>query len=461
MVKLKSNAFDSSLKSIYLKSSLSKDFKLDIVAVNTQCQFNKLEMDESVFEIFPIGSIIVRDTKDIVSLIQINKIDEVDIVFQNGTTRYCTLISTSYVNNAASEKEENFVALHISNFSYKLSQKYSASDLLIRKDTIEDQIYTIDDLATNLDKNLVDILGGSPGLYKGLINQADNYFCLKMLNVGNNNLNYSVTDNAFQYMNYIASLAVDKKYKEPRFLFWTTFDDYFYFKYFPINIAEEDKSIKDKYATNNYSYAVYDGDIPVQKASNDRQYKKIYVLKTDPTNQYVSKNYFYIRKTPKFLDSLPPGVSGDAAKKYTTQALTYHFQDDGEKYNIEAIASSGIINGVTSGADEFFCDRDWGWISDFNTINENGKSTHNSGEYGTAKAYSKINYMGHTGYFSRTDNVETWKNMFDMTEIHPDYPRGSTLKFYYNEIQNNLTSLYKGNSYTTKTLETLRKIKVK
>jgi hypothetical protein len=196
-------------------------------------------MDESVFEIFPIGSIIVRDTKDIVSLIQINKIDEVDIVFQNGTTRYCTLISTSYVNNAASEKEENFVALHISNFSYKLSQKYSASDLLIRKDTIEDQIYTIDDLATNLDKNLVDILGGSPGLYKGLINQADNYFCLKMLNAGNNNLNYSVTDNAFQYMNYIASLAVDKNYKEPRFLFWTTFDDYFYFKYY-LSIIHQD-----------------------------------------------------------------------------------------------------------------------------------------------------------------------------------------------------------------------------
>lgn len=459
MTNLLSNAFDSVLKSIYLKSSILTDYNLNILSKNTECQFNKLEMEESVFEIFPIGCITVRDTNDIVSLIQSNKIDTVDILFTDGTTRRCGLISTTYINNAASDKEENFVALHITNNLYKISQKYSASDLLTEKHTIEDRVYKLEELITGLDKNLTNILGGRPGQYVGSYNKTDNFFCLKMLNAGNHNLNYSVTDSAFQYMNYISSLAVDVNNKEPRFLFWTTFDDYFYFKYFPIDIINEDASQIDKYNLNNYRYGIYDGDVPFQTASNGKKYKKIYSLKTDPTNQFVSKNYFYIRKTPKFLDSLPAGISVDKAKKYTTANLSYHFQDDGEKYNIEAIASSGIINGVTSGSDEFFCSGEWGWISDSNTINKNAKEVHNSGEYGMGLAYSKINYMGNSGYFSRTDNTEMWKNMFDMTEIHPDYPRGSTTQeFYYNSIQKNLTTLYKGNSYTTNTIETLRKI---
>lgn len=483
MANLKSNAFDSPVKSIFLKSSIG-DYVLDIVQKNEECQYVRLEMQESVFEIFPLGSLVIRDTKDIVSIIQLNNIDIVEILFTSGFRRVCSLTSTSYINNAASDTEENFVSLNISNNLYKLSQKHSAAELLSQTGIIQDRVYTIDELATNLDTKLTELLGEIPGGYKGYITPADNYFCLKMLSAGNNHLNYSVTDNAFQYLNYLSSLAVGKPpaddeteeqgivEREPRYLFWTTFDDYFYFKYFPVDIANETPEIIEKYETNNYRYAVYTGDVPFQTATNNKIYKKIYVFTSDPTNQFVSKNYFYIRKTPKFLDSVPAVLESIEdeqerelkVKLYTTKALSYHFQDDGEKYNIEAIASSGIVNGVTSGSDEVFYESDWGWISDFNTLSEHSKSSHSSGEFGTAQSYSKINYMGHTGYFSRVDNTEGWKNMFDMTEIHPDYPRNlveateDSEKIYYNVIQKNLADLYKEKEFAPNNLELLRKI---
>lgn len=484
MTNTKSNAFDSKIKSIILKSSTSS-YQLDIILRNKECQFIRLEMEESVFNIYPSGCVLVRDTKDIVSIIQTNKIDTIDIILVSGATRSCSLTSTSYINNAASDNEENMVALNISNHIYRLSQQHSASYFLTETDQLQDQVYTINELASALDKKLSEHLGGQIGQYIGRITPADNYFCLKMLSAGNNKLNYSVTDNAFQCLNYLSTLAVgkpesntntsnNKVEREPRYLFWTVFDDKFYFKYFPTEIAKESQEVIDNYERNNFRYAVYTGDTPSQRGTNDKTYKKIYVFTSDPTNQYVSKNYFYIRKTPKFLDSLPASIRSitdeeslaEETRLYTTKALSYHFQDDGEKYNIEAIASSGIINGVTSGSDEFFCETDWGWAYDFNTSSKYTKSAHNSGEYGMARSYSDINYMGSTGYFSKTDNVETWKNIFDATEIHPDYPRNGnngntpvlTKNFYYNIIQKNLNDLYKEQSFIPNNLELLRKI---
>lgn len=481
MIDLNSNAFDSTIVSIILNSTVS-DYKLDIMLRNEECQFIRLEMEESVYNIYPSGCVVVRDTKDIISIIQLNNINNVDIIFKNGFVRSCSLTSTSYINNAASDTEENMVALNISNQIYKLSQQHSASYFLTDTGIITDKVYTIEQLTTNLDKKLSELLDGEIGSYKGYITPTDNYFSLKILNAGNNNLNFSVTDNAFQYLNYLSSLAVarpeegntdrskSRTQREPRYLFWTAFDDIFYFKYFPTDISKESDEVIDKWETNNFRYGIYSGDIPEQSATNNKIYKKIYVFTSDPTNQYVSKNYFYTRKTPKFLDVLPDSINsiGDEtekaaqAKLYTTKALSYHFQDDGEKYNIETVASSGIVNGVTSGSDEFFCSSDWGWISDFNTSSSTSKSTHSSGEYGMSKSYSDVNYMGSTGYFSKSDNIEMWKNMFDMTTVHPDYPRNSSYEevnnFYYNIIQKNLNDLYAENSYTPNNIELLRKI---
>ena len=467
---LQSNPFDSPLSAIVLTSSTNSQYAFNILNRNSQCQFQRLELEESAFEIFPVGAIVVRDTQDITTFIQNNNIDYALMYMIDGTIIRLSITSTTYVNNAAAETEENFVSINVTNSFYKLSQKTSASDLLTSNGKLEDRVDSLQNILTYFDQNVGNKLGFSTqnNSFQGQINPPTNYFCLKMLSPGNNNLTYATTDNAFQYLNYISSLAVGAPSqttgtREPRYLFWTTFGDLVNFKYFYENKGD-DLTTKLQYNTNNYRYSVYDSDVPAQTSTNGNVYKKIYNLRTDPTNQWVSKNYFYVRKTPKFLDSIPSYLTTDQQKQnYTTKALTYHFQDDGEKYNIEVIASSGAINGVTSGADEMIYEKDWGWVSDHNTTNDNAPPTYGSGEFGFAKSYSQINYMGNSGYFSHSDNIDMWKNLFDATEIHPNYPNPvnaptAVNNFLYNVIQTNLTNLYKGNTYVPENLEIRRQI---
>ena len=467
-INTQSNAFDSTIGSLIFKNSKDSSYSFDILnqdsTKNAECKFTRLEMEESIFEIYPVGALVVRDTGDIVNFIQNNQFDSILVLFNDGAApRLLSITSTANVTNAASDNEDSFVSINFTNSFYKLSQKTSAADVLITEDTIEDKVYTIEELFASANTKIKQLLNDEK-LHIGTLTPADNFFSLKQLNVGNNKLNLSVTDNAFQYLNYLSSLAVDKTSREPRFMFWTDFNDCINFKHFPSNLSDDAVGVA-KYNAYKYRYSVYNGDSPTQQSTNGKTYKKIYVLNTDPTNQWVSKNYVYVRKTPKFLDSIPPTITDPV--KYTTKALTFHFQDDGEKYNIETIASNGLYGGITSGADEVFYDKDWGWVSDTNTTNDKAPATHGSGEFGLAKTYSTNDYMGHSGYFSRADNTEMWKNMFDMTSIHPDYPRPpsidpdttpDTSTFYYNQIQTNLTELYKGSSYSPDNLETRRKI---
>ena len=464
-----SNAFDSTIRSLFFTKSKDLTDSFDILnqnpRENSECRFTRLEMEETVFTIYPVGALVVRDTGDIINFIQNNQFDSILVSFNDGAEpRLLSITSTANVTNAASDTEESFVSISFTNSFYKLSQKKSAADLLISEDTLEDRVYTIEELLTSANTKIKSIFNSDKSSYIGTVTPADNFFSLKQLNVGNNKLNLSVTDNAFQYLNYLSSLAVDKQSYAPRFMFWTEFGDYINFKHFPSNLSTDSDGVK-KYNDNNYRYSVYNGDSPTQRSTNGETYKKIYVLNTDPTNQFVSKNYVYVRKTPKFLDIIPLDITETV--KYTTKALTFHFQDDGEKYNIETIASNGLYGGMTSGADEVFYEKDYGWISDINTTNDNAPATHGSGEFGLAKIYSANNYMGNSGYFSRADTTEMWKNMFDMTAVHPDYPRSpstnpnnspDTSTFYYNQIQQNLTELYKGSSYSPDNLETRRKI---
>jgi hypothetical protein len=468
---LQSNPFDSPLSAIVLTSSLKPDYAFNILNRNSQCQFQRLELEESAFEIFPVGAIVVRDTQDITTFIQNNNIDYALMYLVNGNIIRLSITSTTYVNNAAAETEENFVSINVTNSFYKLSQKTSASDLLTSNGKLEDRVDSLQNILTYFDQNVFNKLQYTTltSSYRGesISVYPTNFFCLKMLSPGNNNLTYAATDNAFQYLNYISSLAVGPQTstgtREPRYLFWSEFGDYVNFKYFYENKIEDTQTFT-KYKDKNYRYSVYDSDVPSQKSTNGNIYKKIYNLRTDPTNQWVSKNYFYVRKTPKFLDSVPTFLTTAQEKQnYTTKALTYHFQDDGEKYNIEVIASSGVVNGVTSGADEMIYEKDWGWVSDHNTTNDNAPPTYGSGEFGFGKSYSQINYMGNTGYFSHSDNIDMWKNMFDTTEIHPNYPNPVNAptpvnNFLYNVIQTNLTNLYKSNSYIPKNLEIRRQI---
>jgi hypothetical protein len=43
-------------------------------------------------------------------------------------------------------------------------------------------------------------------------------------------------------------------------------------------------------------------------------------------------------------------------------------------------------------------------------------------DFGNQKKFANLDFMGNSGYFPYVDNPEMWKNMFDMTEVHPHYP---------------------------------------
>lgn len=459
-----SNAFNSNLESIFLINLENLNNSLDIMLKNEECQFEKIQMEESVFQIYPSGTLIVRDLKDIVSYLQTNNIQVIQLKLSDGSYRNLSVTSTSYVNNAASNTEENFVAINFSNFFYKISQKYSVN-YFFRKN---DRIYKIENILEKVDTELKTILSNDYSIDTentiGIYNKCDNFFCIKILNAGDNKLNYSVSDNIFQYLNYLSSMAVDETNKEPHFLFWTEFDEYINFKYFPVvSKIDPDDDVVERYEQRNFRYTVYDGDAAQQEATNGKVYKKIYTLTTDPTNQYVSKNYYYIKKTPKFLDSIPSVLNDEDKKKYATKALAFHFQDDFEKYNVEAISSNGEINGMTSGADEIFYEREWGWLSDFNTKNNHANETFDTGDYGFNQTYSKMNIMGQSGYFSHSDNSEMWKNLFDITEIHPNYPEASTVPadpedYKYNLVHKLLDDVNKTSGYKNEITEQIRKI---
>jgi hypothetical protein len=463
---LYSNAFNSGLESIFLINPDNLNNPLDIILRNDECQFEKLQMDESVFNIYPSGTLIVRDIKDIVSYIQINNIQVIQLKYSDGSYRNLSLTSTSYINNAASNTEENFVCINFSNFLYKISQKYSFNHFFEENN----KIYKIEHILEILDDKLKLILDNDylvdTQSVIGIYNSCFNYFCAKILNAGNNNLNYSISDNVFQYLNYLSSMAVDENEKEPNFLFWTEFDDYINFKSFPIlsNLKQDDDVVR-RYEERNFRYTVYDADIPFQQATNGNVYKKIYSLSSDPTNQFVSKNYYYLRKTPKFLDNIPENLSEEEKLKYSTKALAFHFQDDSEKYNIEAISSNGEIGGVTGGADELFCEKDWGWLADFNTKNNHANDAFDTGDFGFSSTYSNIKIMGKTGYFSHSDTSEMWKNIFDITTIHPNYPDiaedqipDDPNEYKYNIIHKMLDNINQTSGYKNEISEAIRKI---
>ena len=149
-------------------------------------------------------------------------------------------------------------------------------------------------------------------------------------------------------------------------------------------------------------------------------YRKCYFLNTNPAYQYISKNYYYIRKTPKVLDELKPGLTGEAAFKEIYSSLNYQFQDEGQKYNIEVI-NYGNSGGALPGSRQLVYDKHWGYYDGLESTNGTSDLTHMGQKFGVDKLFGELNLMGSTGFMSYVDDPEMWKNAFDLTPIHPNY----------------------------------------
>lgn len=461
----------STIKAIYLSDSEgSSQSTLNIARQNTECQFEKIEFVENVNDVFPNGVLVVRDTKDIVSRLRQYNVSKIVVEFFNSTRWDLDITSVSYINNAASDTEENFVGIYFSNKYYKLSQSTSLNKELY---TLKPNVLILHELVDSIKRDYFKIPVTNGTLNdKGYSDQTSNYALYKPLNPvdGRDEI---VSDNGIEYLNYLASAAVDKQTNNPSFLFWTEFDGNVNFKSFKYDLQQD-----SSFATidNDFRrFAIYNGDAVVQPVSKDRNklYRKIYFLNTDPAYQYISKNYYYIRKTPKVLDEIPQGLTTASQPnkpsdfdKYIYSSLAYQFQDEGQKYNIEII-SNGISGGkyyIVPGANQIVYDKQWGYYDGPDPLNDKTSITHISQVFGSEKNYKELDLIGLTSYMPYVDNTEMWKNYFDMTPIHPNFPDGGTLAGKDTYLQKIINFRYdnfiNGVSGAAKELEEIRKIEL-
>lgn len=428
----------STVKSIYLGD-------IDILKQNTMCRFERMELVENANEMFPRGVLLLVDLNGISTMLASNLGDGYDpekiegstvkIEFFNGKTWVCDITSVSYENNAASKTEETIVSVHFTNSYYKYFSSKSLVALLGYK---KPNVFYIPDFV----KIMKEWVFGADDADQGIVDDAKNYFLYKPFNpfdMGDE----TPSDNAITVMNYLTTGAIDKKTNEPNFLFWTSFGGGVNFKSF-----RTEPSTDDSFSTIDSDYrnfAIFNSEDVLQKISkdDDQKYRKIYWLNTNPGFQWVSKNYFYIRKTPKYVDKfnktqIPDGLSGDdlitainAAEKTDKEQkikdLMFHFQDDGQKYNIEVVTIDGRGTKAPDGGNPIYPDNSWGYYELSSPTNEISVNSLLGNDYGTSNSYKSMNLMGSQGYMPYLDSPDMWKNMFDMTPVHPHHPFEDTI----------------------------------
>jgi hypothetical protein len=437
----------STIKSIILcdeaSANGSNGESLDIIIKNTECLFERIEFTESVTELVPNGVLVVQDRNDIVGRLKKFNVDRIVIAFSDSDKKwYFKISSVSYLNNAASDTEENFVAIYFSNKYYFENQNFS---LISSLDIKQPQVYLISDFVEKLKKDY--FFEKERYDVEGYNDKTTNYVLYRPLN-SLKSRDLVPSDDPMQYLNYLTTYALsDGKNtnsssnnnsaglpKNPNFMFWTGLDSSVNFKYFNEDLTKDSSfaSMKNDYR----KIAIFDGDSVVQKLSDGQFYRKAYNLLTNPAYQYISKNYYYIRKTPKFLDSVPSkyfeqdGTKGNSYSYYATTSLMYQFQDEGQKYNLEIVGLSGSV-GVTcaiGGAEQLTYDGNWGFYDDLDSVSQENYLTTFHNDYGTDEPAALLAFGNKNAkkYMPYVDTSEMWQNMFDMTEVHPN--QGSNTK---------------------------------
>ena len=403
--------------------------KLEITNQNTECRFERVEIVENITDVLPRGTIVVTDLKDIVSYVHNNNIEKISIIFFDGKTWTCDITSVSYVNNAAADTDDTIVAINFTNVYYKYFSSNSLNALLGFK---KPKVYKINDLVAQLQYTF-----GSNR--SGWNDSATNYFLYKPLSPYNSG-EETIPDNAIEFFNYLSTGAVDE-FGEPNFIFWTGMGGDVNFKSFKRNIANDTsyKSMDDDVR----NIGIFKGDAVIQKLSDKKTYRKAYFFASNPAYQWISKNYYYIRKTPKYLDTLPTitipdGLTGEAkinaeldaviaTQNAALKNLTFQFQDDGQKYNIDVVSIEGRGTNAPKGGDHLIPENSWGYYD--GQVPSNNKSITNTlyNQYGVENNYKALSLMNVDGFMPFLDSPDMWKNTFDVTPIHPHYPENDNL----------------------------------
>lgn len=408
----KSNPFNSPLVGIFLQNN-DASTSLNIFSNNEECEYHRLELTESIFDVFPSGVLIVKDKADFISRLNQYDINYIKFVFESGGTDTFRIHAVANLNNAASATEESYASIQFSNQFYFYCQENTLATVF---NNPKSKVYRIDKFFEEVIKKV-----GSPYLEKtgGIISPTDNYMCYRALNPKLDGTEVA-SDNIPEYLNYLTNYAVplsNGRYasyvNKPRYVYWTNWGNYLNLKY--ISSVADDFEGQLALKDYNLRYAIYSGD-QSQQTMNGTVYKKIYNYSTNQGLQFITKQYYYVRKTPKILDL--PRKGGN-----TYSDLAYQFLDEGLKYNIDIVGNTSGINGFAKGSEELEYSGEWGYVDDGLGSNKNSVSTYMSNQYGVEKSYKAFNLAGVSGAYEFIDNGEMWKNVFDLTPIDPYYPK--------------------------------------
>lgn len=476
-----SNPIDTAVSSIILKSDENVEFDIDIFQSNQFCQFERLELEESVLNIFPKGALILRDKSDIMTYIAIKKIKSLLVEFQGGEKYLWYITSLNYTNNAASEIDQSFIVVYFTNSLYHQSQNVSFYDEKVFEENTETgeieevsatSLWPFSHPFVTTPEHIIKTYGTRSVFNKPLfpiLNQDGDDTNLKGCGVNlfikntQEPVNYvlfrpKIADperieqyqtNIISYLNYIFTFAINED-KKPYYLFWTDFSNTLNYKFFDLRKdLESGQYAFDK--ENNDSgkiqgYAVYNSDDigrVFKIEDQDVSCNKVYVMITNPSHTIQDKNYYYIRSAPIYLEQPSHEVSGstssaerlmspymsESANTTLTTVTTYTTNDSADlpyAFRTENRKDANLLNLPDQGF--------WGYAKDFNTYNNTINVTDAVGSYenilnnieatplGLRDAYFKE--AGEQPLYPFNDNRYIWQFQYDITRTHPNFTRG-------------------------------------
>ena len=125
----KSNPFNSPLVGIFLQND-DASTSLNIFTSNEECEYHRLELTESMFDVFPSGVLIVKDKADFISRVDQYSITSIQFVYESGGTDTFRIHAVANLNNAASATEESYASIQFSNQFYFYCQENSLATVL-------------------------------------------------------------------------------------------------------------------------------------------------------------------------------------------------------------------------------------------------------------------------------------------------------------------------------------------
>jgi hypothetical protein len=374
------NPISTNINSITLISDNNTDndnYNIEIFSKNIYCQFERLELEESVNNVFPTGALLIRDLGDIVTYIAKNKIKKFKIGLgatdQDGNslesyTWYIT--SVTYVNNMASETDQAFIALYFTNKLFFESQ--SASFYNERPELDEDGV-PIPETNTLIwpqqypfvttPSHIIEMYGrkrvfsgpesisngqapdpnAGCGVNRFIHNtvQPTNYVMFRP-RISDAMRREQFQTNIITYLNYVFTYAIDDT-NRPLYMFWTDFSNCLNYKFFQLRTDLEDGGYSFDHPDTDprkiQAYCIYDSndyERVFEIEGSEVNCRKIYTLVTNPAYSLMDKNYYYIRSVPMFMEDTSDVPGGTFSDVYH---LMSPFLSDGSNMTLSTVTS--------------------------------------------------------------------------------------------------------------------------